>query len=137
MAVAEVVGRAEQPGHVRAPGRRQRLERGDDPDHGAVTRAQAVAAAKDGAARKEEPHVAPICQARSEPAPLAVAEGEGELDARGAVGIEDIFMEDIVDFEHREPPGRKGRGQNKKYRWAIGSTSAGSQVRSTPSARTS
>ena len=28
-------------------------------------------------------------------------------------------------------------GQNRKYRWAIGSTSAGSQVSNSPSARTS
>src|ERR1700744_2954035 len=32
---------------------------------------------------------------------------------------------------------RRGAHQNRKYRWAIGSTCAGSHVRSTPSARTS
>jgi hypothetical protein len=43
----------------------------------------------------------------------------------------------LKDVDARHKAGHDGVGQNKKYRCAIGSTSAGSQVRSSPSAVTS
>jgi len=51
-----------------------------------------------------------------------------------AEGADEVFL---LLFVHKKKTSLPSLRQNKKYRCAIGSTVAGSQVRSTPSARTS
>ena len=67
---------------------------------------------------------------------MAVDRHAGDL---AAVGLDELLA--LSERRAFRGQGRRAwqqlRGQNRKYRCAIGSTAAGSQVSSTPSARTS
>ena len=131
MAIADVPG---EPGKV-VRGRRgdfdQRLGLAGDAHDGAVVEHEAVAVTQRGRMRQIEQE----CRA-------ALA-GQRHAAAMAVAGIE----HDAVDRFRRVPgAGRPDRGcashrivslQNKKYRCAIGSTSAGAQVSNSPSAVTS
>ena len=108
----------------------QRLALAGDTHDGAILEHEAVAVTQRGRVRQIEQECRAALAGQRNPAAMAL------------VGIE----HDAVD-RRRAVPGASGSDsdarrigshpQNKKYRCAIGSTSAGAQVKSSPSARTS
>jgi hypothetical protein len=106
----------------------QRLRLADHPHDRAVIEHQPVAVPQHGGPRQVEQE------------PRAGLAGHDQTTAVAVVGAQD----DAIDEAARVPvaafPDVEGafhRRQNRKYRCAIGSVSAGAQVKSSPSARTS
>ncbi len=124
-------------GGVRRRDLDQRLRLGDHGDDGPVIAHKPVAVLQRRRFRQIEQKLRAVLAGEHDPPPIA------------PVGVE----HDAVDGVRRAPcPGAQdlrrplhgayalqslGFHQNKKYLWAIGSTSAGAQVRSSPSAVTS
>ena len=126
--VAQMVGAASQQSGLASVGGRDGFTGREDLDDAAVLGAQAVPAAQNLAPRQDDTDLLAVLEARAEAAAAAHIEGQHQPRARrpGRIG------------RCGAPPDQEqGRIQNKKYRCARGSTRAGSQVSSCPSARTS
>ena len=124
MPVTEVPGDANQFPVVMGMDFQQRLRPGADADDAAVHR-QSIAIPQPDRLRQVDQHIRTALSPQHNPAAMAAVEVD----------------QNVIDLP-RCVPGAGGKDvvrahQNRKYRCAIGSTVAGSQVNSTPSARTS
>jgi hypothetical protein len=126
--VAEVPGDADERGHVGRAYIEHRLGPRLDAHGAAVVEPQPVAVAQPGRVRQVEQQLAPALRAQHRPAPVPAVEVEHHAVHGRAVPLARPRARRL----HAARP-----HQNRKYRCAIGRTRAGSQVRSSPSARTS
>ena len=113
---------------VGGPDLQQPLGRGLDPDEAAILQHQGVTVVEDRRLGQVEQEGQSADPAHGHAAAMPVAMVEDDA-------VDDL-AEERVSADHFRGADQ-GRAQNRKYRWAIGSTSAGSQTRSSPSARTS
>src|SRR5262245_61824852 len=129
VSIADVVG-VEAPllGRVRLDQEHRLRSLHDHDDGPRLVQDQAVATAQDRAPRKEKTEV----EAAVRPAPCAhvqpviPAERDRVAGVAAGRGRQSVLAMDVLDDN-----------QNRKYRWASGSTPAASLVSSSPSARTS
>ncbi len=127
MPVAEVIGDLRQGGRRCAFYMQHALRLRDDFNDASVGRRDQIAAAQNLAARQHHADFFARYERRFEAALLPQLERQLELafDFDLVRATHDLQL--VFDLDH----------QNRKYRCAIGSTLAGSQVSSSPSARTS
>ncbi len=134
VSIAEMKSRAREGACIRGPQRRDQFEGCLDRDDAAIVGEQEVAAAQNAPPWQDHARIPPARQAGAEPAAASQTEGQHHTVVGGArpAGGERL-LEPLTDHQNR----RRIRAQNRKYRCARGSVRAGSQVNSTPSARTS
>ncbi|CAM2161097.1 hypothetical protein PT2222_90314 [Paraburkholderia tropica] len=142
MAIAEVIRRAREREAVVRAHAQHALRRRDHAHEAAVVGDQHVAVTQHRAARQHHAHVLARVEPGREAALAALVVGEREggraLDQHGR----EFGVESFVDRAHINTSNfvlavRESRtDQNRKYRCAIGSTVAGSQVSNWPSATT-
>ena len=125
VAIAEMPGDADQMGGVARTDLGQRFGRRPHRDDAAVLQHQAVAVAKRRRFRQVEQEFETALAGHRQPAAMAVVMVENHRVGGGAGPM--AGGQDLRGADH----------QNRKYRCAIGSTSAGAQVSNSPSARTS
>lgn len=124
--VAEVPSQTQEQERVRGGDLDQWFGRGLDRDPLAFRGRQSVTVGHGDRPLQVQQRLASIVESKTDPAAMARVEVQGHRAFR--VGDRPMPVR-AVNFEPKH--------QNKKYRWAMDSTSAGSQVKSRPSARTS
>ncbi len=124
MAIAEVIGNPRERRRAVAIDVHHALALRNDLDHLAARGDDEIAAAHDFAAGERDRHLFTRFERRALAAPLSQLERQAQPPVKRHVAAS---IEARTDFQH----------QKRKYRCAIGSDDAGSQVRSSPSARTS
>ena len=130
MTIADVPGEPRQLCGLGGRDLDQRLGLAGDAHDRAVVEHQPVAVAQRGGVRQIEQKGEPALGREHHAAAMALARIEHHpVDRRGIVPLS--------GRPHRACPAHARRRQNRKYRCAMGSTSAGAQVSSSPSARTS